>query len=271
MYGKIFESIYDGTLYKNWEARVVFQDMIILASPEGILDKTPESLAGTTGIPLPTILKAIEFLEAPDPQSRTPDNEGRRIVRISEDRSWGWMIVNHEKYRNMRDLEERREQNREAQQRRRLLTRQQPSAMVSNGQQKSAYSDTDSDTDTKSASALSSAGAVPYGKFVQTYRSKCVPPMPDVKEINDARKKQIKTRWLEHPDAAFWSAYFEKAAASDFLTGRREGRDAPFIASFDWLIGPKNFVKVLEGNYDNRASKTGREGWVEEMEAKYGH
>ena len=95
--------------------------------------------------------------------------------------------------------------------------------------------------------------------------------MPDVKEINDARKKQIKTRWLEHPDAAFWSAYFEKAAASDFLTGRREGRDAPFIASFDWLIGPKNFVKVLEGNYDNRASKTGREGWVEEMEAKYGH
>ena len=42
---------------------------------------------------------------------------------------------------------------------------------------------------------------------------------------------------------------FEKAATSDFLNG---GGALGFVATFDWLIGPENFRKVLEGNYDKR-------------------
>jgi len=41
-----------------------------------------------------------------------------------------------------------------------------------------------------------------------------------------------------------------KAAVSDFLNNR--GRK-PFLASAEWLLREENFIKVLNGNYDNAA------------------
>jgi hypothetical protein len=55
---------------------------------------------------------AIEKLCAPDPESRTPDEDGCRLVLIDEHRNWGWRIVNYQKYRNIRDEEARRISNR---------------------------------------------------------------------------------------------------------------------------------------------------------------
>ena len=43
-----------------------------------------------------------------------------------------------------------------------------------------------------------------------------------------------------------------KAAASSWLNGG----GGKFIAKFDWLFQPTNFVKVLEGNYDDRPAFT---------------
>ena len=40
--------------------------------------------------------EAIKCLEGPDSDSRTKDNEGRRILRIEG----GWMVLNHKKYRD---------------------------------------------------------------------------------------------------------------------------------------------------------------------------
>ena len=114
MYGKIFKQIYKGTLAMvgPWEALVTFQQMIILADKDGTVDMTPDALSRETTIPLKIIAKGIEALEAPDPESRTPDEDGRRIVRLSENRSWGWRIVNYEHYRKLRSEEERREYHR---------------------------------------------------------------------------------------------------------------------------------------------------------------
>jgi hypothetical protein len=37
VYGKVFGSIYDGTLYGHWEAIVTMQQMIVLLTPTGWL------------------------------------------------------------------------------------------------------------------------------------------------------------------------------------------------------------------------------------------
>jgi len=108
MYGKIFECIYEGTLYGQWEAIVTFQQMIVLCDDEGFLDMTPPALAAKTSIPLEIIQKGIEILERDDPYSRTPGENGKRIIRISGNRPWGWKIVNHEKYRKMVSNEDRK-------------------------------------------------------------------------------------------------------------------------------------------------------------------
>lgn len=113
MYGKIFSQIYDGSLYGRWEALVTFQQMIVLAGSDGILDMTQEALAARTSIPLDIIERGIAHLEEDDPRSRTPDEDGRRIVRLDFRRDWGWQITNHAHYRAMRTAEERREYFRE--------------------------------------------------------------------------------------------------------------------------------------------------------------
>jgi len=118
VYGKIFQTMYDGTLCTKgpWEALVTFQQMIVLSDKEGVVDMTAESIARRTTIPLEVIEKGIEALEKPDPHSRTPDEDGRRIVRLSDHRPWGWRIVNHAHYRKIRSGDERREYMRSYQQ-----------------------------------------------------------------------------------------------------------------------------------------------------------
>lgn len=71
--------------------------------------------------------------------------------------------------------------------------------------------------------------------------------IPSIKQLSDARKKMLKARMREFGKEALVSV-FMKASVSDFLNGKNNRN---FIASFDWLLKPTNFPKVLEGNYDN--------------------
>lgn len=121
MYGKIFESMYDGSLATvgPWQALVTFQQMIVLADRWGVVDMTAESLSRRTTIPLDIITPGIAALEQPDSHSRDPGLDGRRIVRLRENTAWGWRIVNHAKYRALRTAEERRAYQREWQSRKR--------------------------------------------------------------------------------------------------------------------------------------------------------
>lgn len=48
-------------------------------------------------------------LSQPDPYSRSQEHEGRRIILLDEHRPWGWIIVNHEYYRDLASVEDRRE------------------------------------------------------------------------------------------------------------------------------------------------------------------
>lgn len=108
MYAKIFESIYDGSLRKDWKALVVFQQLLVLCDEEGYVDKTPDAISARTTIPLEIIEHGITELASPDPDSRSQEEEGRRIVLIAPPRKWGWRIVNYKSYREIRSKEELR-------------------------------------------------------------------------------------------------------------------------------------------------------------------
>lgn len=125
MYGKIFAQMYDGTLGTKgpWQALVTFQQLIVLADKHGDVDMTAEAIARRTTIPLEVVEVGLRELAKPDPQSRTPDEDGRRIVPLSDGRTWGWHIVNHDKYRKIRSQEDRREYMRQYQRERRAAER----------------------------------------------------------------------------------------------------------------------------------------------------
>lgn len=110
MFAKVFQSMYDGSLAQRgpWEALVTFQQLLILADRFGDVDIHPDVISRRTLIPIEVITKGIEELAKPDPHSRDPSEEGRRIVPLSANRDWGWHIVNYTKYSQIRSAEERR-------------------------------------------------------------------------------------------------------------------------------------------------------------------
>lgn len=113
MYGKVFAQIFDGTLHGHLEATAVFMAMIAIADQDGVVNLTFTALTSRTGWPAEFVRKGIEHLEQADPESRTPDEDGRRIVRLRDNTSWGWRITNYAKYREIRDENSRRKYMRE--------------------------------------------------------------------------------------------------------------------------------------------------------------
>ena len=99
-----------------------------------------------------------------------------------------------------------------------------------------------------------SSVSVPYQDIVNLYNATCM-KMPRCTMLTDERRRHIKARWGEHSNLEAFTDLFTKAAASDFLNN---GNGTWKGANFDWLLKPANFVKVLEGNYDNGRGTNGQ-------------
>ena len=112
MFAKVFYQIFESSISDDYLVRHVFMDLLVLSDEEGVIDKTTRAISRITNVPLEIVEMAIAKLAAPDLDSRTPDEDGRRIVLIDENRNWGWRIVNYTKYRSIRDEEARRIANR---------------------------------------------------------------------------------------------------------------------------------------------------------------
>ena len=126
-------------------------------------------------------------------------------------------------------------------------------------------SDNDSDNDIEPITNVTGkdiekkrkAIAYPYDEVVNLWNEICS-PLPQVKRLNDSRRNKIKSRLLEFSkNSEEWlpkvRELFERVVASDFLRGEK----SDWQATFDWLFdNSKNWVKVMEGNYDNDRKRT---------------
>lgn len=161
---KLFSSITESTIWcEPAGTRLVWITMLAKCDRHGIILASIPGLARLANVTLPECEEAIRTLLSPDPYSRTPDNDGVRIEVIDG----GWRLLNHAKYRDMRDDETRREQNREAQRRHRERMGMSADSAdskqgVSNTPPKSAHADTDADaelsTDTSTTPPPSALG-----------------------------------------------------------------------------------------------------------------
>ncbi len=114
LYAKVFTQIFDSSIADDYHVRLVFTDFLTLATSDGVVDMTHESISARTRVPLEIVRRAIEQLESPDNRSRSPDYNGARIIKLDGHRDWGWIIVNYQKYRNIKNEDKRKEQVREA-------------------------------------------------------------------------------------------------------------------------------------------------------------
>jgi hypothetical protein len=127
MYAKVFSSLWDGSMRGQSDKQLVFIYLLAHADADGVAEIIQGKIADDTGLREDEVFAALSELMSPDPASRTDGSDGRRLEPLDA-RGWGWSIVNYQHYRGLRDDEERRRQNREAQSRHRSKP---PSADVS--------------------------------------------------------------------------------------------------------------------------------------------
>lgn len=79
-----------------------------------VVEINPVLLGAILGESVEDVNEAINFLCSPDKHSRSKEEDGRRMVKLGE---FLYRVVNGAKYRAIRDEDQRRTQNREAQRR----------------------------------------------------------------------------------------------------------------------------------------------------------
>lgn len=105
-YAKLFSSITESSLWcEPNEVRILFVSMLAKADAMGFVEAALPGLAKLANLSLPAVKKAVASLESPDPHSKNPDHEGRRIVKVPG----GWILLNYEGYRGRKGGESRRE------------------------------------------------------------------------------------------------------------------------------------------------------------------
>lgn len=77
---------------------------------------------------------------------------------------------------------------------------------------------------------------------------------PIVQSMNATRKKALTGCLKAVGGIDGWQAMLAKVTASDFLMGRTARSDdhAHWRFTFDFLLMPKRYIKIMEGGYDNR-------------------
>lgn len=109
MFAKVFAQIFDSSIAEDHTVRHVFMDLLALADVNGVVDMTHSAISRRTNVPQEIVNHAISQLEAPDPESRNPCAEGRRIIKLDAARDWGWFIINYDYYHKIASEEQRRE------------------------------------------------------------------------------------------------------------------------------------------------------------------
>lgn len=71
--------------------------------------------------------------------------------------------------------------------------------------------------------------------------------IPQITKLTDARKNALRSIFKEHGRETIENV-IQKVIESDFLT-KEWGK-----VNFDWIFKKSNFIKILEGNYDNRTN-----------------
>jgi len=157
-YTKLFNSIITSTIWsEDDQTRIVWITMLAIADKNGEVQGSIPGLARIAGVPVEACRSAITKFLSPDVDSRTKDDEGRRIELIDG----GWHLLNHSKYRDMASDADRAEKSAIRQARHRekmkrnastcpqIVTHSNTSVTPESRQIPQADTNTDTDTDSK--------------------------------------------------------------------------------------------------------------------------
>src|SRR6187549_3814946 len=107
---KLFSTITDSSVWAEDHAtRIVWVTMLAMADIRGEVHAAVPGLARRAVVTLEEAEAALAKLLSPDPYSRSPEHDGRRLEPIPG----GWRLLNHAKYKSLLSDEASRARKRE--------------------------------------------------------------------------------------------------------------------------------------------------------------
>lgn len=263
MYCKLFASLYQGTLRGRTNELLVFTNLLAHCDQTGIVDKHFRAIAEEVGLTAEEVKESISNLESPDPESRSPEESGARIVKLDGHRAWGWRVVNYGKYRSIKNEEDRRVQNRLSQQRWRERHKPSSSDVITNKQRKpsSAQGEGEGEADGEEKKKTSSSAE----EFMDAW-NECPSPVPKIQRMSEGRRKALNVRMSDPFWSANWRQGLKILSETDFLVGKN---DKGWIANPDWFLKPDPLIKILEGSYGDNKPVNGARVWFESPHPQY--
>jgi hypothetical protein len=96
----------------------------------------------------------------------------------------------------------------------------------------------------------------PHEEIIDLYHEE-LPELPRVRVWKEASRRNLRARWRESSERRcleWWRWFFRECIRqSDFLMGRK----TDFVATLSWMVQPRNFEKILNGQYANFGPGTG--------------
>ena len=267
---KLFSSIITSTVWmEDDQTRLVWITMLALADKNGEVQGSVPGLARIAAVPVDACRAALTLFLSPDPDSRTKDDEGRRIEEIDG----GWLLLNHAKYRKMASKEEQIEK--ATARTRRYRAKRDRNALSTPVHDIPTEAEADTDTDTEAekkerANALGgqhgegnkeiahaggllvSAGNAEDGDTLASARAAwnataAKYDWSTVQRFSPQRQKALAARLAEIGGLDGWTVMLAKLEESPFFRER-------WAPSFDWILKPANLTKIMEGNYDRKSA-----------------
>jgi hypothetical protein len=104
---KIFQNLLQSSLWaSDPETCKIWITILCLTDQDGIVHATAPGIANEARVSLKKTREVLQLFEQPDPDSRSPENEGRRIERTDG----GYIVLNYLKYRAKTDAAHQRAQ-----------------------------------------------------------------------------------------------------------------------------------------------------------------
>jgi hypothetical protein len=258
-YTPLFDSLTTGSLCGKWPDVGIWPIILSIADRYGAVDVTVAYLAGITGLKAIEISQIMKRFCETDSDSRSSEEGGARLVLVDpENRGWGWRVVNHGKYRERARLAAKNA----AERRKPPESPESPVTADERREPPLGASKTKQNKTKQNSKRPPPPQLVPpsfHEQVVNAYHD-LLPNLPRIKQWTKTRRLALDARIDERcrdgrpADAiAYWREFFIKVAASDFLYGR----SGKFAANLEWLLRPENFLKTIEGNYDNRCTGSG--------------
>lgn len=94
------------------------------------------------------------------------------------------------------------------------------------------------------------------GRAIGIWNDVCGPFCGRVQKMTEQRRRRMRTVIVNefHGSMEDWLAFCDGVAATPFLVGTN---DRGWVADFDWMLTPANFVKVSEGKYSRSGPAVG--------------